>query len=186
MKTCNLRATFAFCLAILVCMPAAGSPCGQSGPASRVEPAVSAKDDASPGLPATARDGLCAPRAFTSGAQCGRSGTFLIGEWLTVRPLGSGSLARSIAAQIDRLNKPTPPARRPMGLVQQTSSRHRNWVQRHPVLFGTLVGFGTGFLIGYLPGDDAVFEDFTAEFNGLVLGGIGAGAGALAGWVVSR
>jgi hypothetical protein len=54
------------------------------------------------------------------------------------------------------------------------------------MLFGTLVGFGTGFLVGYLPGNDAVFEDFTAGFNGLVLGGVGAGAGALVGWVASR
>lgn len=62
----------------------------------------------------------------------------------------------------------------------------RNWIQKHPVLFGTMAGFGAGFLIGYLPGDDAVFDDFTDEFNGLVLGGAGAGAGALVGWAVSR
>jgi hypothetical protein len=52
------------------------------------------------------------------------------------------------------------------------------------VLFGALVGFGGGFLIGYLPGDDGVFYDFTAEFNGLVLGGVGAGTGAAVGAVV--
>jgi hypothetical protein len=46
-------------------------------------------------------------------------------------------------------------------------------------VFGALVGFGSGFLIGYLPGDDGVFDDFDAEFNGLVLGGVGALAGAV-------
>jgi hypothetical protein len=47
-----------------------------------------------------------------------------------------------------------------------------------------LVGFGGGFLIGYLPGDDAVFEDFTAGFNGMVMGGIGSATGAVAGAVI--
>lgn len=63
------------------------------------------------------------------------------------------------------------------GAAQPTRPR-RNWFQRHPVLTGALVGGGTGFLIGYLPGDDGVFDDFTAEFNGTVLAGVGAGAGA--------
>lgn len=67
---------------------------------------------------------------------------------------------------------------------QQAGQRKRGWIGRHPVLFGTLVGFGVGFLIGYLPGDDAVFDDFTAEFNGWVMGGVGAGTGAVVGAVV--
>jgi hypothetical protein len=66
---------------------------------------------------------------------------------------------------------------------QQSGVRKRSWVARHPALFGTLVGFGTGFLIGYAAGDDGVFYDYTAGVNGLVLGGIGAGAGAAAGAV---
>jgi hypothetical protein len=49
------------------------------------------------------------------------------------------------------------------------------------VLFGAVVGFGTGLLIGYAAGDDGVFDDYTAGFNGFVLGGIGAAAGAAAG-----
>jgi hypothetical protein len=68
---------------------------------------------------------------------------------------------------------------------QSVPSEPRTWIARHPVLFGTLVGFGTGFLIGYLPGDDGVFDDFVASFNGLVIGGIGAGAGAVVGYAVS-
>jgi hypothetical protein len=47
-----------------------------------------------------------------------------------------------------------------------------------------LVGFGGGFLIGYLPGDDVVFDDFVARFNGFVLGAVGAGTGAVVGAVV--
>jgi hypothetical protein len=67
---------------------------------------------------------------------------------------------------------------------QQPVPQKRSWIGRHPVLFGTLVGFGAGFLIGYVPGDDGVFDDFVASFNGLVIGGIGAGAGAAIGAAV--
>lgn len=83
---------------------------------------------------------------------------------------------------------------RPLALVsrsahlvtQQGGPAKRNWIGRHPVLVGALVGFGGGFLVGYLPGDDGVFYDFTAEFNGFVLGGVGAGLGAIVGAVASK
>jgi hypothetical protein len=65
-------------------------------------------------------------------------------------------------------------------------SSQRSWIKRHPVLFGTLVGFGSGFLIGVAAGDDAVIEDFTAPMNGWFLGAIGAGGGAVIGFVLSR
>jgi hypothetical protein len=69
-------------------------------------------------------------------------------------------------------------AAEPVTVAHQTQPRRRNWVQRHPVWTAAMVGFGSGFLIGYLPGDDAVFDDYVAGFNGAVVGGIGAGAGA--------
>src|SRR5207249_11689811 len=51
-------------------------------------------------------------------------------------------------------------------LAAQTSApRRRSWISRHPVFVGALVGFGAGFLIGYLPGDDGVFDDFTAGLD---------------------
>ena len=60
----------------------------------------------------------------------------------------------------------------------------RSWIARHPTLVGASAGFGAGFLIGYLPGDDGAFEDFSAEFGGLVIGAAGAGAGALVGTLI--
>jgi hypothetical protein len=93
-------------------------------------------------------------------------------------------LARSAHLEVARLTQTEAAARTPP-VSQQPASRG-SWIARHPVLFGSLVGFGAGFLIGYLPGDDGVFYDFTAEFNGMVLGGAGAGAGALVGWAVGR
>ncbi len=68
----------------------------------------------------------------------------------------------------------------------QISPEKRRWIGRHPVLFGSLIGIGAGFLAGYLPGDDGVFHDFTAGFNGLVIGGIGAGAGAIIGYAIEE
>ena len=67
---------------------------------------------------------------------------------------------------------------------QQPAPQKRSWIGRHPALFGALVGFGSGFLIGYLPGDDGVFDDFTAGFNGLVVGGVGAATGGAVGAIV--
>lgn len=67
---------------------------------------------------------------------------------------------------------------------QQPAPQKSNWLRRHPVLFGTLAGFGAGYLIGHLPGDDGVFDDFVASFNGVIIGGIGAGTGAAIGAVV--
>jgi hypothetical protein len=49
------------------------------------------------------------------------------------------------------------------------------------VAFGALIGLAAGFTIGYAAGDDGIFYDFTAGFNGLVLGGVGAGVGAIIG-----
>jgi hypothetical protein len=74
--------------------------------------------------------------------------------------------------------------RPPVAQLAQPSPR-QSWIARHPVIFGTLVGFGSGFLVGLAGGDDGVFDDFTAEFNGIVVGGIGAGIGAAVGAAVS-
>jgi hypothetical protein len=51
---------------------------------------------------------------------------------------------------------------------------------------GAITGFVAGFVIGYAAGDDGIFYDMTAGFNGIVLGGAGAGAGALAGAIVKK
>jgi hypothetical protein len=96
----------------------------------------------------------------------------------------AGWLRRAASRELARVNLSAASAEPAWLRVRQPGQRKRSWIGRHPVLFGTLVGFGGGFLVGYLPGDDAVFYDFTAEFNGLVLGGVGAGAGALVGAIV--
>lgn len=55
-----------------------------------------------------------------------------------------------------------------------------SWRKKHPVGFWTLVGLGTGFTIGFAAGDDGFpFDDTVAWGNGIILGGIGAGVGAL-------
>ena len=96
----------------------------------------------------------------------------------------AGWLKRAASRELARLNLAAASTDSALLQVQQPGQRKRSWIGRHPVLFGTLVGFGGGFLIGYLPGDDGVFDDFVASFNGLVLGGVGAGTGALVGAIV--
>ena len=56
--------------------------------------------------------------------------------------------------------------------------RRKNWVQRHPVATATIAAFLGGFAVGWAMGDDGTFDDFTGEFNGLMLGGICAGSAA--------
>ena len=60
----------------------------------------------------------------------------------------------------------------------QAPSPKQNWVRRHPVRTAAIAGAVSGFAIGWAAGDDAVFDDFTGEFNGVLLGSICAGAGA--------
>ena len=74
----------------------------------------------------------------------------------------------------------------PAGRRTRQPGSGRSWIGRHPAWFGSIVGFVTGFFIGYLPGDDGVFYDFDASFNGLVIGGLGAGIGAVVGWPIGR
>jgi hypothetical protein len=58
------------------------------------------------------------------------------------------------------------------------ASGRRSWERRHPVATTALVAGLGGFAVGWSMGDDGLLDDFTGEFNGLVLGGICAGAGA--------
>ena len=75
-------------------------------------------------------------------------------------------------------------ARRLSSGEQSAGQRQRSWIGRHPALVGALVGFGGGFVIGYASGRDGVFDDQDAAFSAWVLGGVGAGAGALVGVIV--
>jgi hypothetical protein len=78
-----------------------------------------------------------------------------------------------------------------VGQGQQNQTSDRSWIGRHPVLFGSLVGFGVGFAGGYVTGrpearGDPSSDYLTPEEGGFFFGGIGAGAGALIGLAVGR
>ena len=77
---------------------------------------------------------------------------------------------------------------------QTTQTRDPNWIARHPVLTGSLIGLGIGFPIGYAtckyPGVEGPCNIYTYPGNahwaggitwGLIGTGIGAGIGALIG-----
>ena len=62
-------------------------------------------------------------------------------------------------------------------------------MERHPVLAGALVGFGTGVVITYAitHDDDAELLRVISPVAGtLFWGGVSAGVGALAGWGIGR
>ena len=79
------------------------------------------------------------------------------------------------------------PASRP---IQSQDS----WPARHPVLLGTLVGFGVGFPIGYAtckcpsvegPCDIYTYPQNARMAGGFFIGGLGAGIGAAVGGLIS-
>jgi len=67
----------------------------------------------------------------------------------------------------------------------RNDSEQNGWIKRHPVIFGTLVGFGSGFAIGLAGGDDGILYDMSGWGTGVILGGFGAGIGAIIGKIAS-
>jgi hypothetical protein len=61
--------------------------------------------------------------------------------------------------------------------LQQPAPSHRNWVSRHPVWFGTIIGATAGaFIVGLAVHSEAAFVGFYG----------GAALGATTGWIVSN
>lgn len=99
-------------------------------------------------------------------------------------PRSKGPILQSATREAARLE----PARQSQP-AQTTADR--SWVAKHPILLGSIIGFGVGAVIGaqtcYFPaGDQGSCKDFTyprhtagALFVGGVGAGIGAGVGAL-------
>jgi hypothetical protein len=91
------------------------------------------------------------------------------------------SLDRVVAREVRKLSVVAPYGDSQPHVFQQPSGHQRSWIGRHPVLLGALIGFGTGFAIGYAAGDDGIFPDTDKEFNAVVLGAAGALVGAIVG-----
>ena len=74
-----------------------------------------------------------------------------------------------------------------INFVDQTrkDEENKSWIKRHPVIAGTLVGLGAGFTIGVI-GGESFYSDTNRFGNGIVIGGFGAGVGALVGKVASE
>ena len=73
--------------------------------------------------------------------------------------------------------------------VPDSSRRSGNWMERHPVWTGALVGFGTGVALTYVAALDDRHELLTVMSPGsaaVIWGGVSAGVGALAGWGIGR
>jgi hypothetical protein len=91
----------------------------------------------------------------------------------------SGALTASAAREVSRLVRsmpPEPPKAQP--ILPQPKAK--GWIARHPKLFGALVGFGAGCIVGasQVGGSKDDFFNALDEFACPAVGGIGAGAGA--------
>lgn len=91
-------------------------------------------------------------------------------------------LTRAIVLEATRLSRsrslPVQPAQ------AQNGAATRHWCRRHPIRCATLVGLGTGFVVGALTpqGADPCCGPIV---YGLVFGAYGAGIGAGAGWIIA-
>jgi len=92
----------------------------------------------------------------------------------------SGVLTASAAREVSRLVRSTAPEPR-TAQPTQPQSKNKGWIARHPKLFGALVGFGVGCVAGAsrVGGSEDNFFNTLDELACPVVGGIGAGAGAL-------
>jgi hypothetical protein len=101
----------------------------------------------------------------------------------------TGPLAAAAAREVQHLAR-VAAARRAQG-VEQPRAEGRNWISRHPVLFGAMVGAGAGAVAAgtmenelFCSGgdDDCIFYGGGRPLMGA---GIGAGVGAVVGVFVS-
>jgi hypothetical protein len=73
--------------------------------------------------------------------------------------------------------------------IQSRGRNRGNWMERHPVWAGALVGFGTGVVLTYAVTHNKDHELLTVMSPGagaLIWGSVSAGVGALAGWGIAR
>lgn len=70
--------------------------------------------------------------------------------------------------------------RREAGASQQTPTTHR---VRHPVLLGAVIGGATGFVLN--ASACGTGEAFCTSAGNLFMAGVGAGVGAVVGWLVA-
>ena len=126
---------------------------------------------------------LLAPRVFTDDPLQGISED---AATLDLKAAMRATLAVDMA-EANRVERRSPLVR-PQPAVQRSGSSTGNWIQRHPKLFGALVGFGIGCPVGaaQVGGSQDDFFNALDEFACPFLGGVGAGAGALIGGLVSR
>jgi hypothetical protein len=73
--------------------------------------------------------------------------------------------------------------------VRDSGRPRGNWMERHPVWAGALVGFGTGVVLTYAMTRSDHDEFITVMSPGagaVIWGSVSAGVGALAGWGIGR
>jgi hypothetical protein len=132
----------------------------------------------------------------------------LLGPWVTAAADDSGSkvagafghstrsprftLTTAIEREARRIPLRRVRAKPAGGSLRQDAAARKNWIARHPALFGTIAGAGAGALAAaamenewFCSGsdEDCIFYGSGRLFVGA---GLGAGAGALIGWLAGK
>lgn len=72
-------------------------------------------------------------------------------------------------------------------VAQVSGSQDGNWLHKHPIMAGALIGFGAGFGLAFAAAENNQHStSLSPGVSALLYGGASAGVGALIGWGVER
>lgn len=95
---------------------------------------------------------------------------------------GPSALERAIHQHLAAVR----PARVASAQPQSRKSASGTWCRRRAPLCGALIGFGAGYGLGFLLGENPFVDDFVPSADALIVGGIGAAAGGTIGAFTPR
>lgn len=95
---------------------------------------------------------------------------------------GPSALERAIHQHLATVR----PARVAGAQPQSRKSASGTWCRRRAPLCGALIGFGAGYGLGFLLGENPFIDDFVPSADALIVGGIGAAAGGTIGAFIPK
>jgi hypothetical protein len=100
---------------------------------------------------------------------------------------GAGAPSRTLLQSALSTASKTPLRAEAAPVVRVSSSQDGNWLQKHPIMAGALIGFGAGFGLAFAAAENNQHStSLSPGVSALLYGGASAGVGALIGWGVER